>query len=102
MKSLDELAGRIAELIVRAKRTVVFTGAGISTESGIPDFRGPGSIWERFDPDDFTYQKFLGDVKARQKQWRLLRQLNLTAEPNAAHNAIAGLYRLGRLDCVIT
>ena len=102
MENIDILAGEIAELIIDSKRTVVFTGAGISTESGIPDFRSPGGIWERFDPDDFTYQKFLGDAGARRKQWRLLRQLNLVAEPNPAHYAIAELYRLGRLDCVIT
>jgi NAD-dependent deacetylase len=101
-QDLDSLCGRIAGLIIGSKRIVVFTGAGISTESGIPDFRSPGGIWERFDPDDFTYQKFLGDASARRKQWRLLRQLNLTAEPNPAHQAIAELYQLGKLDCVIT
>ena len=102
MKSLDTLASEIAELIIGAKRVVVFTGAGISTESGIPDFRGPGGIWEQFDPDDFTYQKFVKDAEARRRQWRLFRRLSLTAEPNPAHYAIAELYQLGRLDCVIT
>jgi NAD-dependent deacetylase len=102
MKSLDMLAGEIAGLIVGAKRAVVFTGAGISTESGIPDFRSPGGIWERFDPDDFTYQKFVKDAEARRRQWRLFRGLSLTVEPNPAHYAIAELYHLGRLDCVIT
>lgn len=101
-QDLDNLSSRIADLIIKSKRTVVFTGAGISTESGIPDFRSPGGIWERFNPDDFTYHKFVGDAKARRKQWRLLRELNLVAEPNPAHYAIAELYRLGRLDCVIT
>lgn len=102
MKSLDTLADEIAELIIGAKRVVVFTGAGISTESGIPDFRGPGGIWERFDPDDFTYQKFVKDAEARRRQWQLFRGLSLTAEPNPAHYAIAELYQLGKLDCVIT
>ncbi len=102
MKSLNTLASRVADLIIQAKRVVVFTGAGISTESGIPDFRGPGGIWERFDPDDFTYQKFVKDAEARRRQWRLFRRLSLTAEPNPAHYAIAELYRLGKLDCVIT
>jgi len=101
-RGLDALTSRIAELIIKVKRTVVFTGAGISTESGIPDFRSPGGIWERFDPEDFTYRKFVKDAKARQRQWRLFRQLIITAEPNPAHYAIAELYRLGKLDCVIT
>ena len=101
-QELDTFADRAAELIVRAKRLVIFTGAGVSTESGIPDFRGPGGIWERFDPDDFTYQKFLRDADVRKKHWRLLKSLAQTAEPNPAHYAITELYRLGKLDCVIT
>jgi NAD-dependent deacetylase len=102
VENIETLAGEIADLIIDSERIVVFTGAGISTESGIPDFRSPGGIWERFDPDDFTYQKLIGDAKARRKQWRLLCQLNFAAEPNPAHYAIVELYRLGRLDCVIT
>jgi NAD-dependent deacetylase len=100
----DILAEKVAELIIGAKKLVVFTGAGISTESGIPDFRSPGGIWSRFDPDDFTYQKFVSDVGARRKQWQMLGEGLLTtlAEPNAAHYAIAELYKMGRLDCVIT
>lgn len=94
----------VSEMILQAKWPVVFTGAGISTESGIPDFRSPGGIWSRFDPDDFTYQKFVSDAGARRKQWQMLGEGLLTtlAEPNAAHYAIAELYKLGRLDCVIT
>jgi NAD-dependent deacetylase len=101
---LDNLAEKVAGLIVNAKKLVVFTGAGVSTESGIPDFRSPGGIWERFDPDDFTYQKFVADPEARRKQWQLLGEGHLTtlAEPNLAHYAIAELDRMGRLDCVIT
>jgi NAD-dependent deacetylase len=102
VEDIDGLAGQVAEMIIQSARTVVFTGAGISTESGIPDFRSPGGIWERFDPEDFTYDKFLGDDAARRKQWRLLRQLGRTAEPNPAHHAIARLHQLGRLNCVIT
>ncbi len=101
-KGLDALTSRIADLIIKAKRTVVFTGAGISTESGIPDFRSPGGIWERFDPEDFTYRKFVKDVASRRKHWQLFQGLATLAEPNPAHYAIAKLYQLGRLDCVIT
>jgi NAD-dependent deacetylase len=101
---LDDLMEKVAELIVNAKKLVVFTGAGVSTESGIPDFRSPGGIWERFDPDDFTYQKFVADPEARRKQWQMLGEGHLTtlAEPNLAHYAIADLDRMGKLDCVIT
>jgi NAD-dependent deacetylase len=101
-KEIDVFAVKIAGLIIQSGRVVVFSGAGISTESGIPDFRSPGGIWERFDPEDFTYQKFVGDAEARRKQWHLFRQLSLIAEPNPAHFAVAELCRLGRLDCVIT
>ena len=103
-QDLDTLIDRVADLIINAKRTVVFTGAGISTESGIPDFRSPGGIWDRFDPDDFTYHKFVTDPSSRRKQWQMLREGGLTTEakPNLAHYAIAELDKLGKLDCVIT
>jgi len=102
--SLEALAARVADLILESQRLVVFTGAGISTESGIPDFRSPGGIWERYDPEDFTYQKFISDPACRRWQWRMLHEGMLTggAAPNPAHYAIAELYHLGRLDCVIT
>ena len=103
-QNLGALAGKVADLIINAKRVVVFTGAGVSTESGIPDFRSPGGIWSRFDPDDFTYQKFIRDPEVRKKQWQMLGEGLLTtgAKPNPAHYAIAELDRLGKLDCVIT
>jgi NAD-dependent deacetylase len=103
-KALDNLADRVADLITRSERIVVFTGAGVSTESGIPDFRSPGGIWDRFDPDDFTYQKFISDASARWKHWQMLwkERLMETVQPNPAHHAIAGLDGMGKLDCVIT
>ncbi len=103
-QTLDTLAQKAAELVAAARKLVVFTGAGVSTESGIPDFRSPGGIWSRFDPEDFTYQKFVADPEARRKQWRMLGEGHLTtdAKPNPAHYAIAELDRLGKLDCVIT
>ncbi len=103
-QNLDALANRVADLIINARRVVVFTGAGISTESGIPDFRGPGGIWERFDPDEFTYQKFITDPESRRKHWQMLCEGGLTtkAKPNPAHYAIAELDKLGKLDCVVT
>ena len=103
-QDLEILAEKVADLIINSRRIVVFTGAGISTESGIPDFRGPGGIWERFDPDEFTYQKFVSSPESRRKHWRMLGEGLLTggAEPNDAHRAIAEMDRLGKLDCVIT
>lgn len=104
MPDIDTLTRQVAELILNSKRTVVFTGAGVSTESGIPDFRSPGGIWSRFDPDDFTYQKFVSDVNARRKHWQLLGDGILTtdAKPNPAHYAITEMDKMGMLDCVVT
>jgi NAD-dependent deacetylase len=100
---LEELIERIAELILQSRRVVVFTGAGVSTESGIPDFRSPGGIWTRYNPSDFTFQKFISDPEARKKAWGLYRELwQRNAQPNPAHYAIAELEKLGKLDCVIT
>jgi NAD-dependent deacetylase len=95
---------RLAQLIMESKKIVVFTGAGISTESGIPDFRGPGGIWSRYDPEDFTIQKFLSSPAARKNIWKISAESGLLteAEPNPAHHAIAELHQLGKLDCVIT
>lgn len=95
---------RLAGLIIRAQKVSVFTGAGISTESGIPDFRSPGGIWSRYDPEDFTIQKFLSGPAARRTIWKMSLEGGLLteAQPNAAHYAITELYRLGKLDCVIT
>ena len=103
VQNIDILASQVADLIVNARKIVVFTGAGISTESGIPDFRSPGGIWDRFDPRDFTLQKFLTDPEGRKKMWQLHREgLMADAKPNPAHYAIAELDRLGKLDCVVT
>ena len=95
---------RLAQRIIESKKTVVFTGAGISTESGIPDFRSPGGIWSKYDPENFTIQKFLSSPAARRALWKMSAESGLLAEaePNPAHYAIAELYQLGKLDCIIT
>jgi len=95
----------VSDMILQSKRIVVFTGAGMSTESGIPDFRSPGGIWDKFDPDEFTYQKFLSSEASREKSWDLSKlswPVIANAEPNQGHYAIAELCRMGKLDCVIT
>jgi NAD-dependent deacetylase len=103
-KDFDFLVDKVAALILESSRVVVFTGAGISTESGIPDFRSPGGIWTKFDPDDFTIQKFMSSEKTRRMQWQMLAEGGLLkdAEPNQAHHAVAELEKLGKLTCVIT
>ena len=103
-KDFDFLVDKVAALILESSRMVVFTGAGISTESGIPDFRSPGGIWTKFDPDDFTIQKFMSSEKTRRMQWQMLAEGSLLkdAEPNQAHHAVAELEKLGKLTCVVT
>ena len=101
---LGEKIAAVADMITAAERVVVFTGAGVSTESGIPDFRSPGGIWSRFDPEDFTIERFLASAETRRKQWEILLSggLLMDAEPNKAHRAIAELEAIGKLTCVIT
>jgi NAD-dependent deacetylase len=101
---MDKKINKVAEMIAAAGRIVVFTGAGVSTESGIPDFRSPGGLWTRFDPDDFTIDKFLSSAKTRRKMWKILLEGGLMADalPNAAHYAIAELEKMGKLSSVIT
>lgn len=103
MSDLEPLIEKAADLVYRSQRLVVFTGAGVSTESGIPDFRGPGGIWSRFDPDEFTYQKFVASPANRKRHWAIARNMFMKEyEPNPAHYALAELDRLGKLDCIIT
>ncbi len=104
LPDLSSAIEQVADLIIQSKRTVVFTGAGVSTESGIPDFRGPDGLWTKIDPEEFTIQRFLSNAESRQKHWKMFAEGGLArnAEPNAAHYAIAEMEKLGKLDCVIT
>ena len=102
---MEEQIDRLADLIVSSKRVVVFTGAGVSTESGIPDFRSPGGIWEKYDPSEFTYQRFVSSAETRKQHWQFYRSGLFGGEdvqPNPAHYAIAELWKMGKLDCLIT
>lgn len=101
---MEEKINQSVEMIADANKVVVFTGAGVSTESGIPDFRSPGGLWTRFDPDDFTIDKYLRSGQTRRKMWEVLREGGLLsdAEPNPAHYAITELERMGKLSSVIT
>ena len=100
-----DVSSQIADWVKSSRRTVVFTGAGMSTESGIPDFRSPGGVWDRFDPNEFTFQNFIGSEAGRRRYWELGRVVYPVikrAEPNPGHHALVTLWRLGLLDCVIT
>jgi len=93
----------LAQLLDRARRAVVFTGAGISTESGIPDFRSPGGIWTRMAPIDFS--DFMASEEARRETWRRRFGIDETiraAKPNRGHRAVAELVRRGTVAAVIT
>ena len=96
---------RVAGLILASKKVIVFTGAGISTESGIQDFRSPGGLWEQWNPDELTYQKFMSSRASREHYWGFSRAIWPTmaqAKPNIGHYAINELDQAGKLDCVIT
>jgi NAD-dependent deacetylase len=96
-------AERLARLIVEVQPCVVLTGAGVSTESGIPDFRSAGGIWERYDPMEYaTIDAFRRDPA---KVWDFYsKRLSVlaTARPNAAHVVLAELERRGLVEAVIT
>jgi len=86
-----------------SRRLVVFTGAGISTESGIPDFRSPGGIWSKFTP--VYYQDFVASEDARREAWRrkiMVDRDMRTAKPNRGHRAVAELVQRNPGNCVIT
>lgn len=94
----------VARAIAEADSTVAFSGAGVSTASGIPDFRSEGGIWDQYDPSEFHYSKFKADPASF---WE--KRLDLYEEiygdeigPNGAHEALAGLEAAGNLDTVIT
>jgi NAD-dependent deacetylase len=94
---------RLAALLAGSARTVVFTGAGMSTESGIPDFRSPGGVWSRMKPIDFD--TFMHNENARREAWQ--RTFSGTAgwvgaKPNEGHYAIARLVDTGKIGHVIT
>ena len=101
--AVDPEITELARTIEQARRAIVFTGAGISTESGIPDFRSPGGIWTRMAPIDFS--DFLASEEARRETWRRRFAMEDTfreARPNRGHRAVAELVRRGKVAAVIT
>jgi NAD-dependent deacetylase len=96
-------ARQLAMMIEAARRMVVFTGAGMSTESGIPDFRSPGGVWSRMKP--IYFQDFVASEDRRREAWT--RTFSgaagwVGARPNSGHHAVARLVDQGKVDLVIT
>lgn len=94
---------KLAEMISRAKRGIAFTGAGISTESGIADFRSPGGIWDRHTP--VYFDEFVASREARVRYWQMRIELYKEfegAQPNAGHRVLAGLEESSQLAAIIT
>ncbi|MDD5748577.1 MAG: NAD-dependent deacylase [Actinomycetota bacterium] len=103
MEGKSEDIENVARMIKEAGMVVALTGAGISTESGIPDFRSPGGLWTKYDPSIYaTYESFVNDPS---KFWELAAELNPMIEntqPNPAHYALSELEMLGKCKAVIT
>ncbi len=101
--TVKNIAAKIREMIEASRQCVIFTGAGISTESGIPDFRSPTGLWKNNMPIDF--RDFVASEEARVEAWRrkfALEDKFLAARPTRGHKAVAHLIEIGRAACVIT
>lgn len=99
----NQALSHAARIIRESRRTIAFTGAGISVESGIPPFRGPGGLWTRYDPSRFEMNFFRRNPE---ESWSLIKRLFYDemgrAKPNSAHHALADLEQHGLLHAVIT
>ena len=102
MDSNNNKIEKVVELLRSSKHTVVFTGAGVSVESGIPPFRGAGGLWERYDPEEVA--SIYGFKRNPKAFWEFAKELlvKTKAEPNKAHYAIAELEKMGIVKAVIT
>lgn len=98
----EQIAG-LAEMLVNANYVLAFTGAGISTESGIPDFRSPGSgLWEKIDPELLSARTLRTDPALFYRYYRAMDEMLAGKEANAGHRALAELSRLGVVRAVVT
>jgi NAD-dependent deacetylase len=102
---MDDVIKRGIDLIRESEKILVFVGAGLSTESGIPDFRSPGGIWDKYDPSDFDFDKFVSDERAREKYWQMSTEyyeVMRDAVPNQAHLSLIRLEDTGKLLAIVT
>src|SRR6516165_5451601 len=100
---LDTAVARLQEMVGEAQVVLPFTGAGISTECGIPDFRSPGGIWTKLRP--IPFEEFLASAAMRDESWRRRFAMEAefsTARPGRGHRALASLHRQGKVPAVIT
>ena len=100
---LRTMVDRLGDLIAQSRSIVPFTGAGISTESGIPDFRSPGGVWTRNRP--IPFDEFVDSQEARDEAWRrrfAMQDTFATARPSRGHRALASLYKAGKIPGIIT
>lgn len=99
----EELIQQARELVKNSKRISALTGAGISVESGIPDFRSEGGLWERYDPNEYaTYESFMSHPEKFWTMGQELAEVLLKAKPNEAHLALAKIESMGKLIGIIT
>ena len=94
---------RLRALVEGAERVVPFTGAGISTECGIPDFRSPGGLWTKNQP--IPFDAFLASAEMRAESWRrrfAMEESFAAAKPGRGHRALAALYHAGKVPAVVT
>jgi NAD-dependent deacetylase len=100
---MERLIRKAAEIICASKLNIALTGAGISVESGIPDFRSAGGLWSKYDPAD--YATITAFRQNPEKIWDMLREMDALvsqAKPNAAHIGMGDLEKMGYLHCIIT
>jgi NAD-dependent deacetylase len=102
-KDISSGVERLGDMIANARRIVAFTGAGISTECGIPDFRSPGGTWTKYRP--IPYDEFVSSQEARNESWKrrfAMQDAFGGAKPGRGHRALASLYRAGKMPGIIT
>lgn len=105
MNEKESKIQKAKELIEGSQRILVFSGAGLSTESGIPDFRSPGGLWSKYDPADFYFQKITTNAEARKRYWQMSTEMweqMRDALPNKGHLAVKRLEDMGKLLGIVT